>query len=161
MGDSPERDFCDVVVSFFNTIHFKLLKISRVIGEPVSDTRTNFLTDSPKLNLWASLTSDIAFYRGSNMIFIFRGNFYWYFLVWTRPEFGYHFSWNWIWCVNMPWLREKLSQVTFPHKVVTNNHSVTIEGNLIWLNVARGSLKTLAYHSLSKFWMQKYRNLGT
>ena len=27
MGDSPERNLCDVLVSFFNTIHFKLLKI--------------------------------------------------------------------------------------------------------------------------------------
>ena len=27
MGDCPERDFCDVLVRFFNTVHFKLLKI--------------------------------------------------------------------------------------------------------------------------------------
>ena len=39
MDDSSERDFCDVLVSFFNTIHFKLLKIVRVVGGLASDTR--------------------------------------------------------------------------------------------------------------------------
>ena len=52
MGDSPERDVCDVLVSFFNTNHFKLLKIGKVVGGPVSNARKNFSTDSHKLNLW-------------------------------------------------------------------------------------------------------------
>ena len=36
MGDSFEKDLCDVLVSFFNTIHFELLKIGRVVGGPAS-----------------------------------------------------------------------------------------------------------------------------
>ena len=28
MGDSPERDLCDVLVSFFNLKHFELLKMT-------------------------------------------------------------------------------------------------------------------------------------
>ena len=51
----------------------------------------------------------------------------------------------------------KLSQVTFPYKVIINNHSVKIEGKQIRYCsiVARGSLKTLACHSLPKYWTQK------
>ena len=46
MGDFPERDLCDILVSFFNTVHFKLLKTDRVVSGPMSHTRKNFLTDS-------------------------------------------------------------------------------------------------------------------
>ena len=60
MGDSPERKLCDVLVSFFNTIHFKLLNIATVVGGPTSDTRINLLTDSCKLNLKGSLKSVIT-----------------------------------------------------------------------------------------------------
>ena len=35
-------------------------------------------------------------------------------------------------------LRGKLSQSTFPYKVVINNHSITIEGNLILFNCSEG-----------------------
>ena len=60
MGDCPERDLYDARVSFFNTIHFELLKIGRVVDGPVSDDRKNFLTDSHKLNLWRCLKSVIT-----------------------------------------------------------------------------------------------------
>ena len=46
MGDSPERDLCDVLVSIFNTIHFNMLKIGRVVGGPVNDTRKNSISIS-------------------------------------------------------------------------------------------------------------------
>ena len=52
-----------------------------------------------------------------------------------------------MWCYNLPRLRENLSQLTYPYKVIIENHSVTIEENPI--------LKTVAYHSLPKYWMQK------
>ena len=55
MDDSPERELCHVLLSFFNPIHLKLLNIGRVIGGATSDTRKNFLTDSHKLNLSGSL----------------------------------------------------------------------------------------------------------
>ena len=51
LGWSPERDLCDVLVSFFNNFHFKVLKISKVAGGPASDTTKHFLTDSHMLNL--------------------------------------------------------------------------------------------------------------
>ena len=60
ISDSPESDLCDVVDIFFNTIHFKLLKIFRLVSGPASDTRKNFLTDSHKLNLLGSLKSVIT-----------------------------------------------------------------------------------------------------
>ena len=60
MGDSPERDIWNVLVSFFNTIYLKLLKNGRVVGGPASDTRKNFLTDSHKLNFRESLKSVIT-----------------------------------------------------------------------------------------------------
>ena len=60
MGDCPARDLCDVLVSFFNVIHFKLLKNGRVVGRPACDTRRHFLTDSYKPNLWGSLKSVIT-----------------------------------------------------------------------------------------------------
>ena len=53
-------------------------------------------------------------------------------------EFGYHFSCNSMWCDNLPPLRGKLSQATFPYKAVINDHSVTIEGNPILFNCSQG-----------------------
>ena len=42
-----------------------------------------------------------------------------------------------MWCDNLPRLRGKLSQVTFPYKVVINTYNVTIEWNPIFFNWAR------------------------
>ena len=60
MGDSPVRDLCDILVSFFNTLHSELLKIGRAVVGPASNIRKNFLTGSHKLNLWGSLKSGIT-----------------------------------------------------------------------------------------------------
>ena len=60
MCDSPERDLCDVLVSFFNTIQFKLLKISKVVGGPENDTRKSLLANFDKLSLWRNLKSVIT-----------------------------------------------------------------------------------------------------
>ena len=60
MGDSPGGNFATSWLVFFNTIHFKLLKIRRVVGGPSSDTRKKFLIDSHEVNLWGSLKSVIA-----------------------------------------------------------------------------------------------------
>ena len=60
MGDCPERVLCHVLVSFLNIIHFKLLKISWLVGGPASDPRKNFLTDFRKLNLGGSFQSVIT-----------------------------------------------------------------------------------------------------
>ena len=57
IGDFPKRNLCDVLVSFFNTIYFKLFKIGR--GPQVKPEK-NFLIDSYKLNLWGSLKSVIT-----------------------------------------------------------------------------------------------------
>ena len=38
---------------------------------------------------------------------------------------------------------KKLSQMTFPHKVVINNHSVTIKGNPILFNCSQGFTQNL------------------
>ena len=43
-----------------------------------------------------------------------------------------------MWCDNLPRLRGKLSQVTFPYKVIINNHSVTIDENPILFNGSQG-----------------------
>ena len=43
-----------------------------------------------------------------------------------------------MWCNNLLRLRGKLPQVTFPYKVVINNHSVMIEGNPIFSNCSQG-----------------------
>ena len=55
MGDSSKRDLCDILVSFFVTIHFEFLKTGRGAGGSTSDPKKNFLTDSHELNLWGSL----------------------------------------------------------------------------------------------------------
>ena len=61
MRVSPERELCDVLVSFFNTTHFKLLEIGRVVSGLASDTRKNFLIYLiHKLYLWGSLKSVIT-----------------------------------------------------------------------------------------------------
>ena len=59
-GDSSEGDLCDGLVSFFNIIHFKLLKIRRAVRRPASGTRKNFLIDLHELKLWESLKSVIT-----------------------------------------------------------------------------------------------------
>ena len=43
-----------------------------------------------------------------------------------------------MWCDNLPRLWGKLSRITFPYKVVINNHSVTIKGNPILFNCSQG-----------------------
>ena len=67
-----------------------------------------------------------------------------------------------MWCDNLPRLRGKLSQVTFPYKVVINNYCVTTEENSILFNCSQG------FHS--KLWhitaflnieSKKYKNLET
>ena len=57
-----------------------------------------------------------------------------------------------MWCDNLPRVRGKLSEVTFPYKVIITNHSDTIEGNPKLFNycLLSGLLKTLAYHNLPK-----------
>ena len=42
-----------------------------------------------------------------------------------------------IWCDNLPRIRGKFSQVTFPYEVVIENHSVMIEENLILFNCSQ------------------------
>ena len=64
-----------------------------------------------------------------------------------------------MWCDNLPRLQGKLSQVIFPYKVFINNHRIRSKEIRYCSIVARGSLKTLAYHSLPKYWMQKTKNL--
>ena len=46
----------------------------------------------------------------------------------------------------------KVSQVSFPYKVVINNYNVTIEANPILLNCSQGFTQNFG---LSKYWMQK------
>ena len=44
MCDSPERDLCRVLVSFFDTNHYKLVKIGRLVGGPASDTNIVYVS---------------------------------------------------------------------------------------------------------------------
>ena len=39
---SLERDLCDFRFNFFKTIHFKLLKIRKLVGKSASDTKKTF-----------------------------------------------------------------------------------------------------------------------
>ena len=59
-------------------------------------------------------------------------------------------------CDNLPWLRAKLSQVTFFYKVVINNPSVTIEGNPILLNCSQGFTQNVGISQPS--WIFKAKN---
>ena len=56
--------------------------------------------------------------------------------------------------LNVVWqLSPVREEMTFPYKVVINNHR--LKEIRYFLIVARGLLKTLAYHSLPEYWMQK------
>ena len=67
-----------------------------------------------------------------------------------------------MWCGNLPRLRGKLSQATFPYKVVINNHSVTIEGNPILFNCSQGFTQILWHITVFlNIECKKYKNLET
>ena len=61
-----------------------------------------------------------------------------------------------MWCDNSPRLREKLSQVTFPYKVVINNHTVKIEENPILFNSSQGFAQNFGISHPS--WMLNAKN---
>ena len=71
-------------------------------------------------------------------------------------KFGYHFSWNWMSCDNLPRLQGKLSQVTFLYKVVSNNCNVTIEGNPTLFNCSQGFTQNFAISQPS--WILNAKN---
>ena len=61
-------------------------------------------------------------------------------------------------CDNLPQLRRKLPQVTFPYKVDINNHSITIEKNPVLFNCSQGFAQNFGTAFLN-IECKKYKNL--